>query len=219
MVQRTARSFLLLSLALLVVRPGAIAAASADVVAVLPMVVHSSDDRGQLREGLADMLASRLGRQPGISVLRLEDASLATTDPEAAAAAGRKAGATWVVFGSFTHFGKGASLDVRCVRADGSDAHDPRSIFIQSGTLGDIIPRLGGLTGRLGHYVSKGGERGADDVADSAKDSADAGATPNGAAELEELRLRVKALEAHVFSPGPGTKEDLARVPDATTSP
>ena len=33
---------------------------------------------------------------------------------------GRAAGGDWVLFGSFTRFGNGASLDLQCVRVDGT---------------------------------------------------------------------------------------------------
>jgi len=216
MLQRAARTFLLLVLALVLQRP--LSARAVEVVAVLPMVVHSSGDRTQLREGLADMLASRLGRQPGISVLRVAEDALATTSAEAAAAAGRKAGASWVVFGSFTHFGDGASLDVRCVSADGKGAHDPRSIFIQSGSIGEIIPRLDTLTGKLGRYMSTGGEAPAGEAAAGAAEAPRGEAAES--AELKELRLRVQALEARIDSRAPeASKEDLARSPGAAANP
>jgi len=86
-------------------------------IAVLPVVVHAMEQQDYLRSGLGDMLASRLGQHRGLAVLRMEDPARATTDSDAARAAGRAAGADWVLFGSFTQFGTGASLDLRCLPA------------------------------------------------------------------------------------------------------
>ena len=165
-------------------------------VAILPVVVHALEQQNYLRDGLADMLASRIGQQPGIGVIRVNDPAQATVDVEAARAAGRAVGAQWVLFGSFTRFGEGASLDVRCVAVNAPGDPGPRSIFVQAGQIADLIPRLDGLAERVAQHVL-GREPG----------------TPAGVAgnanrsELDELRRRVEALErrtaAGVSAPAP----------------
>jgi len=188
---------------------GSVAQAGSELqrVAVLPIVVHARDHQDYLRDGLADMLASRLGRQPGVAVLRVQDPKQATTDAGDAAAAASVANADWVVFGSFTHFGEGASLDIRCVAVGRPDAPDVRSIFVQSGTLGDIIPRLDTLAKQIGLYVSGRSAAGAEQPG-AAK------ATPPPAqiqADMDELRIRVEALENTVYaSPGSSSKSEGA---------
>ena len=124
-------------------------------IAVLPVVVHAMEQQDYLRSGLGDMLASRLGQHSGLAVLRMEDPARATTDSETAQAAGRAAGADWVLFGSFTQFGTGASLDLRCLPASGRAA-GPRSIFTQSGSLGEIIPRLANVAARIAAHIEAG---------------------------------------------------------------
>ncbi|MDD9802019.1 MAG: hypothetical protein OXU53_05615 [Deltaproteobacteria bacterium] len=124
-------------------------------IAVLPVVVHAMEQQDYLRSGLGDMLASRLGQHSGLAVLRMEDPARATTDSETAQAAGRAAGADWVLFGSFTQFGTGASLDLRCLPASGRAA-GPRSIFTQSGSLGEIIPRLANVAARIAAHIKAG---------------------------------------------------------------
>ena len=57
----------------------------------------------------------------------------------AAREAGRAVGAQWVLFGSFTRFGEGASLDVSCVPVAAPGDPGPRSIFVQSGQIADLI--------------------------------------------------------------------------------
>lgn len=154
-------------------------------IAILPVVVHAREDQTYLREGLADMLASRLGRQPGIGVVRIADPAQATSDANAAREAGRAAGAQWVLYGSFTRFGDGASLDMQCLPVAADGAPGPRSIFVQSGAIAELIPRLDGVAERVAAHVT--GRDGA----------APGGAPPGGVerAELEELRRRVDALE------------------------
>jgi outer membrane protein insertion porin family len=162
-------------------------------VAVLPLVVHALEQQEYLREGMADMLASRLGQQPGIAVVRVADPARATTDPAAARAAGQAVGAQWVLFGSFTRFGEGASLDVQCVDVAAPGKPGPRSIFVQSGQLADLIPRLDGVAERVGAHVL-----GRDAPASAAGSGGGA-----GRAELDELRRRVEALERRTAAPAP----------------
>src|SRR5262245_47323045 len=89
-------------------------------VAVLPVVVHALEQKEYLQSGIADMLATRLEQNPKLTVARVADVAQATTDGEAARAAARAAGAQFVVFGSFTRFGDGASLDLRCLPTAGN---------------------------------------------------------------------------------------------------
>ncbi len=168
-------------------------------LAILPIVVHATDEREYLQSGLADMLASRIGQQPGLAAVRIDDPEKATTDREAAREAGRTAGAQWVLFGSFTRFGEGASLDVQCVPVAGE--HPPeghRSVFVQAGTLGEIIPRLDSLAQRVAHHVTAGRSTlpsgaGAAGAADPAGELGDA------LSELDALRHRVEVLEQRIF--------------------
>jgi TolB-like protein len=181
--------FLVVLLLPLALAAGRAEAAGARVrVAVLPLAVNSLEAEDHLRAGLADMLASRLGQMPGVAVIRVEEAGLATTDAGKAVAAGREVGADYVLFGSFTHFGAGASLDVQCAsthEAD-DDAGAARRIFVQSGTLGEIIPKLDELTGKVARFVENG--RG-----DEAP-----GLPAAGPGEVEALRQRVESLEGAI---------------------
>jgi len=163
-------------------------------VAILPVVVHALEQQAYLRDGLADMLASRLGQQPGIGVIRVSDPAQATLDLEAARAAGRAVGAQWVLFGSFTRFGEGASLDMRCVPVAAPGEPGPRSIFVQAGQIADLIPRLDGLAERVALHVL-------------GRDPAPAGgaAAAPAPSELDELRRRVEALERRGAAPPPET--------------
>ncbi len=191
---RSERSFLAFCFAALLAAVAAPAAAESARVAILPVVVHAMDEQVYLQNGLADMLASRLGQHSGVGVVRVGDAAAATTDVEEARAQGRAAGAEWVLFGSFTRFGSGASLDLRCVPVSGEAEADSRAVFVQSGSLDQIIPRLSGVAERIAAHLHAG------PVA-----AVDVAAPPSGArsaaadAEIQALRRRVEALEAEVY--------------------
>ena len=195
---RSASWFLGWSLALL----GAVAPARAEerrTIAILPVVVHAVEQQAYLRDGLADMLASRLGLQPGIGVIRVDDPSRATSDPDVARAAAKAVGAQWVLFGSFTRFGEGASLDMQCLPVAAPGDPGPRSIFVQSAQVAELIPRLDGLVERVALHVLGREEAGA------------AAAPSAGRAELDELRRRVDALERRAATTPAATPKPEAR--------
>lgn len=186
------------SLLTLVCLAGAARAEERRTIAILPVVVHALEEQGYLREGLADMLASRLGQQAGIGVVRVNDPAKATIDPAAARAAAQAVGAQWVLYGSFTRFGDGASLDMQCVPVAAPGDPGPRSIFVQSGQIAELIPRLDGVAERVAAHVL-------------GRDGAAPRAAGRGAAgtELDELRRRIDALErraatAATPAPSPG---------------
>jgi hypothetical protein len=172
--------------------PVAVAAAPIRV-ALLPIVVHEASGESEyLSTGLGEMLSARLEQAGGIQVLRL-DSNSRTTSVDVAVEAGRAAGADFVVFGSFTQFGDGASLDMRCAKVPESGQPEARKVFVQSGQLGAIIPRLADVSRRIVHYL-KGGT-----VPEAA---AEAAGSPAGSESASDLERRVEALERAVFPSG-----------------
>jgi hypothetical protein len=172
-------------------------------VALLPISVHAAGaDTAYLSTGLAEMLAARLERYDGIVVVR---AAADATAPDGKAEALEKAdalGADFVLFGSFTQFGEGASLDLRCARVGresegGGDAS--RRVFIHSGTVAEIIPKLDTLAAKVVRYASGDGA-GARPVAEPEAGEA-GGSRAAGDAELVDLKRRVEALERAVYAP------------------
>ncbi len=123
-------------------------------VAMLPVSVNTSlAESSHLSAGLADMVAARLEQNGQIVIIRLDAPA---TSREAAIAAGKKAGAEYVLFGSYTQFGDGASLDLRCAPVIGGDADEPRRVFIQAGSASEIIPKLGVLSESVARYLAVG---------------------------------------------------------------
>lgn len=197
------RAAKLSALAVLGFLVGISAAAEPARVVILPVVVHSgATDPTYVSRGLSDMLSARLEQHRGLDVVRVDDPAAATTRSQRATEVGREAGGDYVLFGSFTQFGDGASLDIQCAPLRGGA--EPRSIFIQSGTMGEIIPKLDELADKVARYLgapvpTANGAPGAD----SAGSGNGAGAA--SATELEELRQRLEALERAVFAPVAGT--------------
>ncbi len=122
---------------------------------VLPIVVHSAEDPEYLRNGLADMLTARFSRIGALDLLHPGDPKRGTTQLEKALVLGRKAGADFVLYGSFTRFGQGASLDVQCTPTDETKKREPlREIFVHSGSIGEIIPDLDELAGKVSRFAN-----------------------------------------------------------------
>src|SRR5690606_13835978 len=181
-------------------------------VALLPVVVHSSDAHDYLQQGLADMLVARLGRDPRLAVIEVAEAEAATTDAEAARAAGQAAGGAWVVFGSFTRFGEGASLDLQLARV--GDDEEPQQVFAHATSLGGLIPMLDGVSERITSRVL------GVDAGPAAVDAAQvAGGAPVTSSELAELRRRVEALERAVSQLGAARMPEEPRPAPAVQPP
>jgi TolB-like protein len=174
-------------------------AASAQTVrvAMLPVSVNSSSsDVEYLSSGLADMLAARLEQSGQLVIVRLPEAA---ADRKQAIDAAKKAGAQFVVYGSYTQFGDGASLDLRCAAtAEGEDSSEPRRVFIQAGNPSEIIPQLEDLSIRMAQYMA-GAAVSTGPPLDAETPSASA-ETPAAGRSADSLERRVEALEQAVFS-------------------
>jgi len=158
-------------------------------IALLPVVVHSAEDPDYLRAGLADMLVARLDQVGVFDVVRVEDPALATTRIDEAVRRGAEVGADFVLFGSFTRFGQGASLDMQCASTDATGT-PLREIFVHSGSIGDVIPDLDELVGKVSRFAVA-------DYEQRAPGSAAADA-PRDRPSVEKLRRRLEALERDV---------------------
>lgn len=162
---------------------------------LLPIVVHSSEDPEYVRAGLSDMLAARFSRIGALQLIRESGLADGTTDLAAARVAGKKAGADFVLFGSFTRFGQGASLDVQCAPVvEGKGTEPLREIFVHSGSIGEIIPDLDDLAGKVSRFAR--GEIVGSPAATAAAPGAAVAPEPDR--DLEDLILRIEALEESV---------------------
>lgn len=176
---------------------------------MLPIIVHSAEPPDYVRGGLADMLSARFTRTGALELIRVDDPARGTTQLEQAIAAGRRAGADYVLFGSFTRFGKGASLDVQCSPVVPDASREPlREIFVHSGSIGEIIPDLDELVGKVSRFA-----RG-ESVASGGASAGAAAASTARASDLAEMRERIESLEATVTELLQGrTDAELAEAP------
>jgi TolB-like protein len=166
-------------------------------IVILPIVVHSAaSDSSYVSRGITDMISSRLEQTGRVQVERVEDPGAATTVLGKALDSGKARGGDYLIFGAFTQFGDGASLDVQCLPLDvknEAEAAAARRIFISSGAMGDIIPKLDQIVDRVAVYTKVAGAEGP-------------GASPAPAAPppdvVRELTRRLDALEKAVFKGG-----------------
>ncbi len=171
-------------------------------IVILPIVVHSAaSDSSYVSRGITDMISSRLEQTGKVQVDRVEDPNAATTVLGKALDLGKARGGDYLIFGAFTQFGDGASLDVHCLPLDvknEAEAAAARRIFISSGAMGDIIPKLDEIVDRLALYTKV--------ARADAQPGAPTAAAPSAAqAEaLRDLTRRLEALEKAVFKGGAG---------------
>ena len=171
-------------------------------IVLLPISVYAAGaDTDYLSTGLAEMLAARLERYEGVAVVRpAADAVPPEGEAQALEAAGAL-GADFVLFGSFTQFGEGASLDLRCAPVAEDGDVGSRRVFIHSGTVAEIIPKLDTLAEKVLRFAL-GDAGGARSLAEPEAGGA-AGSGSAGDEALVDLRRRVDALERAVYAPPP----------------
>ncbi len=115
-------------------------------IAVLPFQINAAQDLGYLREGILDMLASRLAWEGKVQVIEknlVKEAMAGRQGPLNEAAArqvGKALGADYVLFGSLTVFGDSVSMDAQMVDLTGDKA--PVTVFAQTKGMNEVIPRI-----------------------------------------------------------------------------
>ena len=115
-------------------------------VAVLPFEINAEKNLDFLKTGIQDMLASRLAWQGKVAVL---DRSTVNTmikeltqykNDSLALLAGGKLKADFIITGSVTILGQGASIDAKMMDITGK--MPPISFFRQTSDLGGVIPEI-----------------------------------------------------------------------------
>ncbi len=115
-------------------------------VAVLPFKINAEKDLSFLRDGIFDMLSSRLTIPGKVTVLSRHEAQQAMEsmdvpiDESAAREIGTQLDANFVLFGSLTVFGNSLSLDAKMVDVAGQKP--TLTFFNQSRDMGEVIPRI-----------------------------------------------------------------------------
>ena len=147
---------LILLFSLVVLAAGAGMAGEPSRVVIVPFKINADTDLSFLKEGIVDMLTSRLSSGDRVVVGRadtdrvLDDIS-GPVNEEIALAIGARLHADHVLFGSLTVFGNSISLDARMV-----DVHQKRptlTFFKQSREIDEVIPQIDLLATRIHETV------------------------------------------------------------------
>jgi TolB-like protein len=128
-------------------------------VTVLPFSVHSSENIEYVRQGIGDMLVSRISVSDKIEVTGKDIVSdiLKKTGARELNLAdvqkiGQQLNADYVVWGSITKIGQSISIDGKLVDVAGGKSDV--GIFTQSQTLDDVIPKINDFSQRIiGHII------------------------------------------------------------------
>jgi TolB-like protein len=132
-----------------------------NTVAVLPFSIHSAENIDYVRQGIEDMLASRISVNGKIDVIgkdsviaALQEAAgreLALAD---ACALGKKLNADFVVWGSITKIGNSLSIDGKLV--DIAAQKTAVNIFAQCPTMDEVIPKINDFAQRIDTHILGG---------------------------------------------------------------
>jgi TolB-like protein len=120
-------------------------------VAVLPFKMNAEKDLSFLRNGIFDMLSSRLSDPGRVQVLSRTEVEKAVTEETASAEAGpldeaaarrigEKLNANYVLYGSLTMFGNSLSIDAKMIDVAGTQP--PVTVFSQSSDMSGVIPEI-----------------------------------------------------------------------------
>ena len=122
------------------------AAEKASKVAVVPFKINAKDDYTFLRDGIVDMLTSRLSSEGTVTVVNREETLEAVTTLEGmlneskAKEIGNLLGADFVLYGSMTVFGESFSIDAKMVDVKGD--RPSLSFYNQTQNSGEVIPKI-----------------------------------------------------------------------------
>jgi TolB-like protein len=124
------------------------AAAEQKRIALLPFKINSAQDLSFLKDGIFDMLTSRLSRDGRVEVLSREqvagaiqtEAASGKINETKARRIGTRLNADFVLFGSLTVLGENVSIDAKMVDISGSKP--TMTFFDQSQELGAVITKI-----------------------------------------------------------------------------
>ncbi|PKN84936.1 MAG: hypothetical protein CVU51_09565 [Deltaproteobacteria bacterium HGW-Deltaproteobacteria-1] len=128
-------------------------------VAVLPFSLHSADNIEYVRQGIGDMLSSRIAVANKIVVTRKEAAQEALKKSGAKDLSmkdvqdiGKKLNADYVVWGSITKIGKSISIDGKLI--DVASGKSDVGISSESQTLDEVIPKINEFSQRVVMHIT-----------------------------------------------------------------
>ena len=127
-------------------------------VAILPFVIHSEENIDYLREGIYDILSSRITAEGRIVTIdrtvverALYEERPMRLDEEAAKKIGMRVGADYIVLGSLTKIGNYISLDARMISI--TEEKPPLTAFTQHKGLDDVMVKIGDFAQDIGMKI------------------------------------------------------------------
>jgi TolB-like protein len=128
-------------------------------VAILPFQIHSQENLDYLREGIYDMLSSRIAAEGKIIVVERTVVERAfyeerptRLDETVAKSIGKRAGADYIVLGSLTKIGDYISLDARLISI--TEEKPPLGAFTQHKGIEDVMLKIGDFALDIGYKIT-----------------------------------------------------------------
>jgi TolB-like protein len=127
-------------------------------VAILPFIIHSQENLDYLREGINDILTSRITVEERVVVVErsiveraLYEEKPVRLDETAATKIGMRVGADYVVFGSITKVGDYISLDARLISI--TEEKPPVTVYTQQKGIDDVMVKIGDFAQDIGYKI------------------------------------------------------------------
>ena len=127
-------------------------------VAILPFLIHSQENLDYLREGIYDILASRITVEGKIDVIdrslverALYEERPMRLDEAAATKIGMRVGADYIVLGSLTKIGDYISLDARLISI--TEEKPPLGVYTQHKGIDDVMVKIGDFAQDIGNKI------------------------------------------------------------------
>ncbi len=127
-------------------------------VAILPFLIHSQENLDYLREGIYDILSSRMTSEGRIVVIErslvertLVEERPMRLDEDVARKIGMRVGADYIVLGSLTKIGNYISLDARLISI--TEEKPPLSAYTQQKGIDDVMVKIGDFAQEIGNKI------------------------------------------------------------------
>lgn len=148
----------ILCLATLLVMATVLPAKDKYTVTVLPFSLHSNENIEYIRQGIGDMLVSRISAPEKIEVTRkdvvqdiLKKSGTKELNLMDVQSIGKQLKSDYVVWGSITKIGSSISIDGKLVDVAGGKSDV--GIFSQSQTLDEVIPKINDFSQRIVQHI------------------------------------------------------------------
>lgn len=149
---------LILCLLIVFTVSGSLDAKEVKTVAVLPFSVHSAENIEYVRQGIWDMLSSRIAVNEKIEVISRETALQAMKGKEGKHLTiadiydlGKKMNVNYVVYGSITKIGNSVSIDGKLLEIATNKA--AVSVFAQSQGMDDVILKINDFARNIDNHI------------------------------------------------------------------